>query len=526
MTRGFWLGLLVVAAVAVALRWPQLSLRPMHTDEAVHAIKFADLWQNGAYRYDPNEYHGPTLYYATLPVVALSSDPNFDHLRESTLRFVPLLFGVGLILLLFAVRDALGPAATLVAAGLTAVSPAFVFYSRYYIHELILVLFSMLFLASAWHYAEKRSVGWALLAGASLGVMHATKETSVIAVAAAVGGLGLTLLWNRWREGIPIALKPKLNLKHLLAAVALTLLVSGAFFSSFFTNARGPLDSLLAYFPWLHRAGGHSPHLHPWPFYFERLFWFHHGPGPVWSEALILILALIGFGAALFRKALPGANLNFIRFLGFYTLALTAAYSVISYKTPWCALGFLHGMILLAGVGAVILVRAGKPVAVRLTAAALVLLGTGHLAWQAHLGNSIFYEDRRNPYVYAQTVSDILELVNNVEAIAKVHPQGYQLPIAVVAVGNDYWPLPWYLRRFLSLRGPDHWYSEVKPDLAADIVIASPKLRPALAERLGQTHQVVGLFGLRPSYNLHFWVRSDLWRDFMERSQARPEAPK
>ncbi len=42
----------------------------------------------------------------------------------------------------------------------------------------------------------------------------------------------------------------------------------------------------------------------------------------------------------------------FPRFLAFYTLVLTGLYAIIPYKTPWCMLSFLDGMILLAGVGA------------------------------------------------------------------------------------------------------------------------------------------------------------------------------
>ena len=41
---------------------------------------------------------------------------------------------------------------------------------------------------------------------------------------------------------------------------------------------------------------------------------------------------------------------------------MLVVYSAIPYKTPWCLLGFLHGMILLAGVGAVVLVRSARGV--------------------------------------------------------------------------------------------------------------------------------------------------------------------
>ena len=53
--------ILVITIAGFALRIGKLGRRPMHTDEAVHAIKFAKLLEDGLYRYDPDEYHGPTL---------------------------------------------------------------------------------------------------------------------------------------------------------------------------------------------------------------------------------------------------------------------------------------------------------------------------------------------------------------------------------------------------------------------------------------------------------------------------------
>ena len=68
------------------------------------------------------------------------------------------------------------------------------------------------------------------------------------------------------------------------------------------------LDSVRTYVPWLKRAGGHSPHVHPWSFYLQRLAWFHPVKGPVWSEGLILILAAVGLFLiyqGYFKKAPP-----------------------------------------------------------------------------------------------------------------------------------------------------------------------------------------------------------------------------
>ena len=124
MSRGFLTGWLLLLLGALVLRLPQLSQRPMHTDESVHAIKFGTLWEKGVYRYDPHEYHGPTLYYATLPVAWLSPARRFAELTETDLRLVPALFGAGLVLILPLLRRALGPPATLAAGLLTVISPA------------------------------------------------------------------------------------------------------------------------------------------------------------------------------------------------------------------------------------------------------------------------------------------------------------------------------------------------------------------------------------------------------------------
>src|SRR5712691_9451378 len=135
MSRQLTLLLILAAVVALALRCPRLDQRPMHNDEAVNAIKFGQLWEHDAYKYDPNEHHGPTLYYATLVLGRLTHAPDFDHYSENRLRLVTVLFGVGLVLLLPLLTDALGRNGAKWSALFTAISPAMVFYSRYFIHE-------------------------------------------------------------------------------------------------------------------------------------------------------------------------------------------------------------------------------------------------------------------------------------------------------------------------------------------------------------------------------------------------------
>ena len=75
-----------------------LDDRPMHTDEAVHAEKFADLLEKGFYHYDPDEFHGPTLNYLTLVSAWMRGETTYQAIDETTLRIVPAVFGILLLL--------------------------------------------------------------------------------------------------------------------------------------------------------------------------------------------------------------------------------------------------------------------------------------------------------------------------------------------------------------------------------------------------------------------------------------------
>ena len=84
-------------------------------------------------------------------------------------------------------------------------------------------------------------------------------------------------------------------------------------------------------------------------------------------------------------------------------------------------------------------------------AAGLVLLtGMAQLAvqaWQSSV-NPDYAASQLNPWVYAQTSPGLLDLVDEVEAVAQASPDGRGVYISVIAPGDDYWPLPWYFRAF------------------------------------------------------------------------------
>lgn len=530
MNRWAALAWLLALAGALLLRCPQLGLRPLHNDEGVNAAKLAALWDKGEYRYDPHEYHGPTLHYCSLPVLWLSGGKPSAEWSDAQLRVVTVAFGLGLILLLPLFGDGLGRSAKAWAAVFLAVSPAMVFYSRYFIHEMLLVFFTMLSLAAGWRYYQSRQPGWAVLAGTSVGLMFATKETFVLSVAAMSFALIATRIWNRWRlRRVALAVgalasvparsslatphagpqvgAPKLHLALALGTAALVWLF---FFSSFFTNWHGLTDSFATYLPWLTRAGGESPHIHPWNFYLERLLWFHPAKSPVWSEALIGILAVCGGAASFCSNPDLGRRQVLARFLVFYTLALTAVYTVISYKTPWCLLNFWIGANLLAGIGAAALVRLCRTRVTQALLAALLGVGALHLALQSWVLSQSLAADLRNPYVYAQTSPQARELVQRLHAIARIAPEGFETTVKVISP-ESYWPLPWYLRQFKNIG----WYEQLPEDPFAPIILTSAKLGAALDDQSGRKWIMAGYYELRPNVFLELYVELGLWTEFV-----------
>jgi uncharacterized protein (TIGR03663 family) len=571
----FAVSILGLAAAALAIRLPRLAARPMHCDEANQAVRAGLLWETGVYEYDPKEHHGPTLYWLTLPSLWASGAKDFGHSTEFTYRIVPVVFGVGLIVLSLLVADGLGRGPAILAAFFTAISPAMVFYSRYYVQEMLLVFFTFAAIACGWRYVRSRSIGWAVAAGASFGLMHATKETWILAAAAMVIGLALTIVWtllgdaagrlpksarlrksaevsSRSREGeapaepetgrggpcisrsfaLP-ALRSHLRPVPLLAAVVAAGGVAVAFYSSFDEHwLKGPLNSILAYGTYFQRGTDPGIHRHPWFYYLSLLVANRPAKGFFWTEGLIVGLAAVGFVSALLRRTAPG----FGRFLALYTLVLTVLYCAIPYKTPWCLLSFFHGMILLAGVGAWAILRWLPGIPLKGLICILLAAGAGHLARECCLlnFNPRYYADYRNPYVYAHTSTDLLNLAARMERLAQLSPEGHDMVVHVVTPDNS-WPLPWYLRKLdphpwrqLDHRNvgywqdPAKWANETAMLPPPSVIILTPDVQEAVTAGLRAAYNQQMMFGLRPEVFVSVWVREDLWQAFLSDAVGKP----
>jgi len=535
-----------MVGMATMFRLHDLESRPMHGDEANQAMKTGILHESGKYRYDPFEHHGPTLYYFTLPILWAGGVKNFAESREFIYRLVPALFGIGLVGLLWPWRKALGRGAVLWAALFVSVSHAMVFYSRYYIQETPFVFFVFAAILAGARALRAKTVFSFVLFGVLVGLAQATKETFLIAAAAAVCALvwaGLHARWNR----IPLTVGRGLGGRHLLAACGAMAAVSILFYSSFFTHGRGPLDSLLAYTRYLGRAegmGSTAMHDKPWHYYFQLMLYFYHSAGPRWSEGLVFGLAVIGLVPSLWPRMKMVADREFAShppqspfeggsrgmwsslsaspsdlyprvFLAAFTLILLVVFSCIPYKTPWNLLLFFYGLLIFAGVGAAGLMRAVRYRPLQAVLFALLLAGTAQAARQTWLGTTLYAADTRNPYVYAHTSTALKRLAQRMEDLAALHPEGHNLRVYVVEPNGDYWPLPWYLRRF----GQVGYFTACPNPPDAPVIIASPALRESLKASLrGNYH--TECHALRPNALLDVYIEQGLWDAFIATRSA------
>ena len=436
---------LFLAAIGGALRFPNLAQRPMHADEGVNADKFGVLLEQGAYEYSGQDFHGPTLCYLSLIPAKTLGLNRYADLSETSLRAVPAFLGVLLVVTHILLIPYFGMRAAAAAGMLTAVSPAMVYYSGSYIHEMLFVVLSFCVLLSLFRYCRQPRVLWAAAAGVFAGLLWATKETVILPVGCMLlAGLATVLVEKRRSIRVPG--------RHVALAVVAALVVAAVLLSSLFSHPRGLVDSLLAYRTYFARGAGiDTVHVHPWHYYFGLLLYFRTSGNPVWSEALIAVLAGAGAWAAFSRQGISGVNLTALRFLAFYTVFLLAVYSLLPYKAPWNALGFLHGGILLAGAGVAWLSQRCRTRAGATVLCAMAVAGLVHLGWLAWQSNTRYSSDPCNPWVYAHTGTDVFRIAGRMEELAAVNPEGHAMPVQVISREN-LWPLPWYLRRFSQVQ--------------------------------------------------------------------------
>lgn len=189
-TDKLWLfGCFAVTAIAAFLRFWQLTLKPLHHDEGVNGFFLTTLFREGIYKYDPANYHGPDLYY-----LALAFSKIFG-LNTMSVRSSVAIFGVLIVVLALFLYRWIGKIGALSAALFLALSPGMVYISRYFIHEILFVFFSLAIVVSILYFYENRKVG-----GFAVGTMTLTLLIcflpTVINLSSFAAGESTILLWT------------------------------------------------------------------------------------------------------------------------------------------------------------------------------------------------------------------------------------------------------------------------------------------------------------------------------------------
>ncbi|MBE3123474.1 MAG: hypothetical protein IMZ65_01585, partial [Planctomycetes bacterium] len=289
------------------------------------------------------------------------------------------------------------------------------------------------------------------------------------------------------------------------------LLVALLLYSSFFRYPSGFLESIRAFSLYAERGIEVGPHTQPWDYYLRLLSYSSSG-GLVWTEGLMLALALalVGMIAALRRST----TAFWPRYIGLYSLITALAFSLVRYKTPWNLLPFYVGFVLLAGCGAAVLIDSARLRVVRGLVVVALVAASWQLAAQNWRANFRYPADPRNPYVYAQTSPDFLRLVQRVSDVAALHPDRAQMLVKVIAGPYEQWPLPWYLRRMTRV---GYWSraSEAGGFDGVPVIVASRDNADALDAALGDRY-VSEFYGLRPEVILSVYIERALWERFLE----------
>jgi len=509
--KAWRIGMIAIFLIAAVLRLYDLNLVPLHHDEGVNGNFLVRLVREGnrGYTYDPANYHGPTLYYfaAIIPWITkvLFGSTGRDNygMTTFTIRLIPVLFGLATIGLIFLLRRRLGTITVLAAGLMLAVSPGAVYLSRYFIHETLFVFFTLGIVVAIVRLYDERNSAYLIPAAASAALLFATKETAMISVGVLIIAFAVMWVYMRLtggatkegslseRVGVVIdemGSKPSLVVNIVIALtvfVALYLL----FYSSFFTNYKGIDDSLQTFTIW--KKTGNEAHVHPAEQY---LIWL------VRQESPLLFLGAIGAAIAVLR---PRNSLAL--FCALWSFGLIAAYSLIPYKTPWLVLNFIVPLALIAGYAIQAIYELDRR-QLRL-AATLLLLAVGIAVYQSIDLNFKNYDNDNEyyVYVYAHTKRHTINLVNEVERIAKEN-SGNTTGITIVS--PDYWPLPWYFRNFTRVGYYGRMAASTEP-----VIIANANQKDEVDTNFGHLYEQVpgpdpgATFELRPGVSLLLYQR-------------------
>src|SRR5213083_756084 len=256
----------IIIGLAAFLRVLLLGMKPPHFDEGINGWFVDQVIHNGFYRYDPTNYHGPLHFY----VLLLSESLLGRNLWA--LRLPVVLVSIGCVWLALKFEPLIGRNVSRLAALAMAVSPGFVFYGRYSIHEVWLVLFSIMFILGLLGLWKFGTANYLWCAGMGVTGMILTKETYIIHVVCAVVAIPVLLVSHALNR-LPDAKPARQTWTYLdllmVAGVGLAAIVF--FYSGTFLNWSGVKGLYQTFHTWTQTGQTGHGHEKPWYYWLELI---------------------------------------------------------------------------------------------------------------------------------------------------------------------------------------------------------------------------------------------------------------
>jgi uncharacterized protein (TIGR03663 family) len=485
----------LILLLAAVVRIAYLDLKPPHFDEGINGWFCDQMVKNGFYAYDPTNYHGPLHFY----VLCLSLDLFGRNLWA--LRLPVVLASLITVFWIFLFRPFFSRTVCYLAALGMAISPGFIFYDRYSIHESWMVLFLIVTFWGILGISVSREPRyfWGFLMG--LTGMILTKETYIIHLAAFAAAGCLALIWSRLTQQKPSNRLTKegpsnqpdgpLPWRHIMAAILVGVSLIIFFYSGNFRNWSGLVGLYQTFLPWtktgIDAAGHGKPEFDLFPlippflakvpglggFANLKLNWY-------WVRLLLqyewFALAGLLFSVRFFFGGQPT-----LRYLAIYGLGVLFAYSIIPYKTPWCIISIAWPFLFLGGA----LIEFVAARFHRLVAILVSVPLFAQAAWKSYDLNLVRYDDPKERYVYVQTVREYHRFVDPILEKGARDPASKRELSGIVLL-SSYYPIPWVLGDFPNIGyypKSDAWPEKLDADFIAVEADKAEELEKRLKDR-------------------------------------------
>src|SRR5271166_5947176 len=509
--------LLLAAIVRVAF----LDIKPPHFDEGINGWFCDQMAKTGFYAYDPTNYHGPLHFYILFVSLQLFGRSLW------ALRLPVVLASLLTMFWIFLFRPFLSRTVCYLAALGMAISPGFIFYDRYSIHESWLVLFLVVTFWGILGISTSREPRyfWGFILG--LTGMILTKETYIIHLAAfaAAGCLVLVLRrltregrsWQRPGVANPGVANPRaansvanpgiasnappmrdrlhrrtrLPVRHIIGAILVAVTLIVFFYSGNSRYWRGLEGLYQTFLPWTKTAvdaAGHGkpdfdlfPLVPPFVAHVPALRALANFKLNWYWIRLLLDYEWFAVAGLLFSfRFILGGN-PALRFLAIYGLGVLLAYSIVPYKTPWCIISIAWPFLFL---GAALLEFIAKQLN-RLVAVLVALPLFAHAAWKSYDLNFVKFDNAKERYVYVQTFREYRNFVDPILEKGAKNPES-KANLSGLVLLSSYFPIPWDLGEFPNIgyyNADSAWPQKLDADFIVVDEDKADKLEKGLKDR-------------------------------------------